>query len=215
MPTIRRWKRSTLYTAIVAISLLLAPVTWGGTIYELVDSAGRTVYTDRPDRFPNHTNLTLYASLPKKFSIRSTRISKPKRVPVTRYKKVPAIDQMIQRTARNNRLDPTLLRALVHAESSFNPNAISPRGAEGLTQLMPDTARYYGVHDSFDPQQNLNAGARHLKILLQRFNGNETLALAAYNAGESAVNRYGGVPPYAETRTYIQRVQSLRHAYRH
>ena len=86
MPTIRHWKRWTLYTAIVAIALLLAPVAWGGTVYVLVDSAGRTVYTDRPDRFPNHTNLALYASLPKKFSIRSARVSKPKRVPATRYK---------------------------------------------------------------------------------------------------------------------------------
>jgi soluble lytic murein transglycosylase-like protein len=103
---------------------------------------------------------------------------------------------------------PNLFVALVEAESGFNPTAVSPAGALGLSQLMPATARALGVTDPFDPQQNLAAGARYLKALLGQF-GSVPLALAAYNAGPAAVAFYGGVPPYPETEAYVARVLSL------
>ncbi|MGI9860096.1 lytic transglycosylase domain-containing protein [Moorella naiadis] len=107
--------------------------------------------------------------------------------------------------ARYN-LSPELLRGIVTAESGFDPRAVSPAGAIGLMQLMPATARALGVNDPFDPAANLDGGARYLRQLLDRFQGDTRLALAAYNAGPGAVERYHGVPPYKETRSYIQRV---------
>lgn len=110
-------------------------------------------------------------------------------------------------------VDEALLRAVIHAESAFNPRALSIKGAQGLMQLMPGTARDLGVLDAFDSEQNIRGGARYLGLLLQDFSGDEQLAAAAYNAGPAAVQRYGGVPPYAETRVYVQRVATLRKRY--
>jgi soluble lytic murein transglycosylase-like protein len=100
-----------------------------------------------------------------------------------------------------------LLHAIISVESAYAAQATSSRGALGLMQVLPQTARSYGVTDAFDPQQNITAGARHLRVLLDQFNGNLTLALAAYNAGAAAVLRYGArVPPFAETQAYVPRV---------
>ena len=110
-------------------------------------------------------------------------------------------------------VDEALLRAVIHAESGFNPRALSIAGAQGLMQLIPGTARDMGVQDVFDPAQNIRGGARYLAILLQTFNGNERLAAAAYNAGPGAVQRYNGVPPYDETQVYVERVGLLRKRY--
>ena len=110
-------------------------------------------------------------------------------------------------------VDEAFLRAVIHAESAFNPRAMSIKGAQGLMQLMPGTASDLGVMDAFDSDQNIRGGARYLGLLLQDFDGDEQLAAAAYNAGPAAVQRYGGVPPYAETRVYVQRVATLRRRY--
>ncbi len=101
-----------------------------------------------------------------------------------------------------------LVRAVIETESNWNPRAYSHKGAGGLMQLIPTTAQKYGAYDLFDPQQNIDAGVKHLKWLLERYNGNLDLALAAYNAGEGAVDRVHGVPAYRETRNYVQRVQN-------
>ena len=110
-------------------------------------------------------------------------------------------------------VDRALLRAVIHAESAFNPLAISNKGAQGLMQLMPDTAGDLGVTDAFDVSQNIRGGARYLAQLLQTFNGDAQLATAAYNAGPGAVQKYHGVPPYDETQVYVQRVATLRDRY--
>ncbi len=104
-------------------------------------------------------------------------------------------------------LDPDLIKAVAYVESAFKPDAVSPKGAVGLMQLMPDTAAMYGVTDLTDPDQNLKAGARHLRSLMDEFNGDLTLVLAAYNAGSGAVRRSGGVPAYRETRNYVRKVR--------
>lgn len=110
-------------------------------------------------------------------------------------------------------VDEALLRAVIHAESAFNPRALSVAGAQGLMQLIPGTARDMGVLDAFDADQNIRGGARYLALLLRNFNGNERLAAAAYNAGPGAVQKYNGVPPYDETQVYVERVGVLRKRY--
>ena len=120
----------------------------------------------------------------------------------------------IAAAARTHGVDEAVVRAIIHAESAFNPNALSRVGAQGLMQLMPATARRFGVDNAFDAAQNIDGGVRYLAWLLKRFNGDLTLAAAGYNAGEGAVDRYKGVPPYSETQVYVQRVGVLADRYR-
>lgn len=118
-----------------------------------------------------------------------------------------AFDGLIAQAASRYGLDPRLIHAVVQAESGYNPRAVSRAGARGLMQLMPETWQALGVTDPFDPAQNLNAGARYLRSMLDRF-GTLELALAAYNAGPGAVQRHGGIPPYRETQAYVARILS-------
>lgn len=119
---------------------------------------------------------------------------------------IPSLyDGMIDNMARVNALDPKLVKSVMMIESAFNPRAVSRKGARGLMQLMPETAAQYGVRDIWDPAENIAAGAMHLSYLMSLYRGDLIRALAAYNAGENAVARYGGVPPFAETRLYVRK----------
>ncbi|UHQ19628.1 lytic transglycosylase domain-containing protein [Lysobacter sp. KIS68-7] len=120
----------------------------------------------------------------------------------------------IMAAAKLHGVDPAIVRAIIHAESAYNPNALSRVGAQGLMQLMPATARRFGVGNAFDASQNIAGGVQYLAWLLKRFNGDLSLAAAGYNAGEGAVDKYRGVPPYAETRRYVERVSVLADRYR-
>ena len=119
------------------------------------------------------------------------------------------VDAAIDQAAARHNVDPNLVRSVIKVESNFNPNAVSRKGAMGLMQLMPSTARSLHVTNPFDPQQNVDAGVRHLKQLLESYGGNVKLSLAAYNAGAGAVARSAGVPHFAETQNYVRRITNL------
>jgi soluble lytic murein transglycosylase-like protein len=138
----------------------------------------------------------------------------PSAAPVSGTGDSSAFDAQINAAAASNGIDPALLKGLVSQESGFNPSARSGAGAVGLTQLMPGTASALGVTNPLDPAQSLQGGAKYLREQLDRFGGDETLALAAYNAGPGAVQKYGGVPPYAETQNYVTSVMGKAAAFR-
>jgi soluble lytic murein transglycosylase-like protein len=117
-----------------------------------------------------------------------------------------AYADLVVSLAKKHEVDWKLVAAVMRAESNFNPRAVSPKGALGLMQLMPATARRYSVTDPYDPVQNIDAGVRHLKMLIQRFPGKLDLVLAAYNSGEKTVDRFKGIPPFSETRSYVKKV---------
>jgi soluble lytic murein transglycosylase-like protein len=116
------------------------------------------------------------------------------------------LDDAVNRIAAQHSLPPQLIHSVIKVESNYNPRAISPKGAEGLMQLIPATARRFGVANSFDPMDNIQGGAKYLKYLLDLYHNDYALALAAYNAGEGAVAKYGAVPPYQETQNYLHLV---------
>lgn len=123
-------------------------------------------------------------------------------------------DDLIVAKAGQFGIEPALLKAIIHIESDFNPNALSPKGALGLMQLMPITAKRYGVYSRRDPKQNIEGGGRYMRDLLAQFDHDVEFALAAYNAGENAVIKYEGIPPYAETQDYVVKVMALLDKYR-
>jgi soluble lytic murein transglycosylase-like protein len=117
------------------------------------------------------------------------------------------INEAVERIASEHSLPPQLIHSVIKVESNYNPHAVSVKGAQGLMQLIPDTARRFGVRDAFNPVENIQGGAKYLRYLLDLYDGNYPLALAAYNAGEAAVAKYGGIPPYAETQNYVIQVR--------
>lgn len=179
-----------------------------GAVYKVVRSNGVTEYTNiRPNR-GGYQLLFTYISTCFACNIHSTVNWMATALNLTAYK------QEVAAAATEFGVDPSLLRAVIHAESAFNPNAISVAGAEGLMQLMPGTASDLGVANPFDVGQNIRGGAHYLAELLKQFNGNERLATAAYNAGPQNVQKYNNtVPPFDETRVYVDRVATLRQRY--
>jgi soluble lytic murein transglycosylase-like protein len=181
-----------------------------GAVYRVVRADGSVEYTNlRPAGRHGHavTMLFTYIATCVACNVHST----------VRWGSVPlnltAYAGVIRAASVEYGVDEAFLRAIIHAESAFNPRAMSIKGAQGLMQLMPGTASDMGVLDAFDSDQNIRGGARYLSVLLRDFDGNERLAAAAYNAGPGAVQRYQGVPPYAETQVYVERVDTLRKRY--
>lgn len=145
-------------------------------------------------------------------------VAAPRAAPVDRGGSDPvrkaSYDQIVDEAARVSGVESALLHAVISVESHYNPKALSPKGATGLMQLMPQTAKRYGVADSYDPLQNVQGGARYLRDLLRMFDNNTSLALAAYNAGENAVKKHGNrIPPYRETLNYVPRVLDFYQRY--
>ncbi|MEA1936253.1 MAG: lytic transglycosylase domain-containing protein [Thermodesulfobacteriota bacterium] len=147
--------------------------------------------------------LRIHESLPEERLV----IVQKKSLPYVRGKKAERLfHPIVLEAADRHQVDPALVKAIIMAESSYNPRAVSKKGAKGLMQLMPQTARALGVVDIFDPEHNINAGVRYFKRLMNRFDGDTRLALAAYNAGSRKVRQYQGVPPFRATKHYIKKV---------
>lgn len=171
---------------------LLVPQSVAADTYRLVDGAGVVHLTNAPAD-PRYRGLPVTSGSSTGW-LRMTETSR------TLYA------AEIREISARHGVDPTLVESVIRAESAFNPTAVSRAGARGLMQLMPKTALALGVRDSFNPRENIDGGVRHLRYLLDRYPGNVALAVAAYNAGEGAVDTYRGIPPYAETQQYVRRV---------
>lgn len=197
-----------LYILGTASIMPLATTTHAGQIYMYKDSNGSTLLTNRKsaDRSLTKVKVTYYPDS-NIHSYRNWGNSEASVLPSYSRNK-NAFDHIIQQAAQQHGVSEGLIKAVMHTESGFNVNARSPVGAQGLMQLMPATARRFNVSNAYDPQENIMAGAKYLAWLLKRFNGNTTLALAGYNAGEGNVAKYGGVPPFRETQDYVRRVTS-------
>jgi soluble lytic murein transglycosylase-like protein len=178
------------------------------TIYKFQEPDGTIRFTTNPPPpgvfariFTSKGERGTYSRFRRGFSI-------PKELFFSRY------HHIIAEASRVHDVDMALIKAVIHAESAFNPQAISRKGAMGLMQLMPDTARLMGVTRPFSVEDNVFGGVRYLSKLLRRFQGNLVYAIAAYNAGENAVERFGGIPPFAETQDYVRKVLALKTHYR-
>ena len=181
----------------------------GQTIYQFKDDNGTTLLTNKKKAEYNHLKVIKATYYPDSniHSYSNWGSSEASVLPnYSRNKN--AFDQMIRQAAQQHGVSEGLIKAVMHTESGFNINARSPVGAQGLMQLMPATARRFNVSNAYDPQQNIFGGARYLSWLLKRFNGNMQLAIAAYNAGEGNIDKYGGIPPFRETQDYVRRVTS-------
>lgn len=179
--------------ALAAICITV-PTVAQAQIYSWRDSSGTLVLSDTP----KDASATTFAVPGARAAIRTTKKVVSKRA--------AEFEPLILQHSAAYGVRPDLVRGVIQAESAFNPMARSPKGAMGLMQLMPGTAAVYGVHNAYDPAQNIRAGVAYLSSLLSKYKQNEELALAAYNAGPGAVKKYGRVPPYRETRDYIARI---------
>jgi soluble lytic murein transglycosylase-like protein len=190
-----------LRLAIFMTTLLAASsVAANAKIYTYMDAQGSRHYTDVPDN--NRYRLLVLSS--------QDRTASGDRYDVQVLARAAQYDSIIEHAAIAAAVEPNLLRAVIVVESGFNSHAVSKRGAVGLMQLMPATASRFGVSNPYDAQQNVHAGARYLKFLIDRFGHDIRLALAAYNAGEEAVDRNGGqIPPFSETMAYVPRVLKI------
>jgi Transglycosylase SLT domain len=223
----KRFRPSLAAAGLATAALLLCSNTASAQITKMVDEHGKTVWVNADSPKPHHgsTISSASASLPvhsatlgestaNAFPGTAPSYAEPKpleretlvQLPPVRPLKDSPLDRIVNETAERNHIDVDLVRAVITAESGWNARAISRKGAVGLMQLIPSTGFKYGARNLFDPAQNVEAGTLYLKSLLARYDGDLSKTLAAYNAGENAVDRFGGVPAYAETQKYVQKV---------
>ena len=192
----------------VTVSFVTATSYAGQTIYQLKESNGTTLLTNKQSRY-SHLKVEKKTYYPDSNIHSYTNWGNSEASVLPSYSRNKnAFDHIIKQAASQHGISEGLIKAVMHTESGFNVNARSPVGAQGLMQLMPATARRFNVSNAFDPQQNIMAGAKYLAWLTKRFNGNTSLVLASYNAGEGNVAKYGGIPPFKETQDYVRRVSS-------
>jgi len=193
------WSRRGLFALALLLGFAPLAASAGGPFYRYVDSRGVVHFTN----VQWDARFTRLEELPRLSFDPSGRLAR---------RNARAYDPLVERVGRESGVPPALVKAVIHAESAFNPRAVSHKGAMGLMQLMPATARIFGVAEPFTAEQNVAGGARYLRTLRERF-GNWTMALAAYNAGPEAVTKFGGTPPYRETQTYVRRVLTYYRRY--
>lgn len=193
-----RFRLSTGF-AIALIICALSALPAHGQLSSYVDDDGNVVFTN-PAESPTSAKPRATTAAAKVQPVAAVTA-----IPVKRAAPVQ-LDALVQETAQKHHVDPNLVRAVISTESNWNASAVSRRGALGLMQLIPGTAQRLGVGNAFDPAQNVDAGVRYLGMLLERYKGDLNKALAAYNAGPGAVDRFGGVPNFRETRSYVQKV---------
>ena len=195
--------KSLILTGLLAVLMSVSSAA-AGDIYRFEDEEGVVHFTDTPN---DHRFKIFMRDLKKDRKLRTSFNL------VSCGRNPEEFEPIIRQCATDYGVDRSLVKAVIHAESSYNPQAVSRTGARGLMQLMPGTAQDLRVVDSFDPKDNIRGGVRYLRFLLDTFRGDVTLALAAYNAGLSKVAKYGGIPPYEETRNYVSRVLALQKNY--
>jgi hypothetical protein len=200
-----QFQRLLSYTLVSLMTLAFASSAFSAAIYKFRDRKGVI----------NYTNVLPKGITPQIVMVYCPACDPTSKVDFGHIKlKTTDFGPHIKAAIAKNPVDEALVRAIIQAESAYNPFALSKAGAQGLMQLMPGTAAQYGVSDSYDAQQNINGGVAYLRFLLDMFDGDVRLASAAYNAGENNVLKYAGVPPFAETQVYVQRVAQLYSRYR-
>jgi len=193
--------KSYILAALATTATLVVPVTVRADIYAYTDEKGVRHFTNIPGLDRRYKMVRKEGPTAPRAA---TMAYMPSEAEINRYKSIVAV------ASRAHGVDDALIHAVISAESSYNPRAVSKAGAQGIMQLMPATAQRYGVRDSMDPVDNIHGGVKYLKDLLALFNGNAELAVAGYNAGENAVIKYGNkIPPYAETQGYVPRVMDF------
>jgi len=208
-----------IFALIFVSSVFIAPFRSGAEIFRYVDKDGTIHFTNTPTSarsspvaLPplNQANFNKY--FPR---YQTAYLPQAQTGPLASLPNQAMYEPHIKNTCQVYGLDCNLVKAVIRAESGFNAQAVSPKGAMGLMQLMPGTSRDMGVVNPFDPLQNIDGGARYLKMMLNRFKNDLSLALAAYNAGPEAVEKHGGIPPFDETQIYVKRVIEIYNRYRY
>jgi soluble lytic murein transglycosylase-like protein len=196
-------RRSTIPVGLILASLALTCAGASGQIASVTNDDGRKLFVNAEP--PNTLKLASLRPRSAIYMNAQASFSGYSRAAVSIDR--DGAERLVREAAERHHVDAALIRAVIQTESNWNSGALSRKGAGGLMQLIPTTAQRFGARDLFNPQQNIDAGVRYLKTLLERYNGNLDLALAAYNAGEGAVDRAHGVPAFRETRNYVQKVQ--------